>query len=397
MTRVKLHPHPKERGFYVAHVAVPMVVGDIPGATRVSCIADTKSGALAAAAALAQTIAMDPTIGAVIPDGTFDDMEALKYLASCTRQGVSALKAAVHLMPSQRGLARILADEARAYGDATSLDDGQSVAGFFDDIASLATKVASSVVNVADPDHWPKWMQKLAKPMGRYALDAAATAVLGPAGPVMVESAMAIYDKAQSGDPDAAKQIENIAKKALDGDKKAKVLMSAVGTAAASTSKDAKAATLGDAADDYMARWGGALQPEFWGGDNTGPGGDGYGYDPGAMLSPSDVMQLQAAAAYGNPYAYGYPQGYDDGSGYGPQYGDPSQAADDTDAQEAAQPWSDADPNVRLHASPSQSGVGPRGGGVNVTKGSKVQKGRSFSGFNGIVHGHRTGKPGGSR
>lgn len=414
--RVTLHRHPKQRGFYVAHVGVPMIVGDIPGSTRVSCIADTKSGALAAAAALAQEVASNPTIGAVIPEGTDEDLDCLQYLATATRAGVSALKAAAHLMPTHRDLARILMDEARQYGNAQSLDAAAAVGGFFDDLSSLASQVAHSVVNYADPDHWPKWMQQVAKPLSRVALDAAATAVLGPAGPVMVETAMKVADQAQQGDPDATKTIEALAHKALDGDKKAKVLMSAVRSAASDNVK-----ALGDAADDYMAQWGAAMDPSTWRGMDQGYGDNTaapspYGDNTSAMLSPQDVMALQAAAGYG----YGQP-GYVPAYGYGPQmppqygplpyappYGYPDPYGQQYDAQAQGyppgttldangwpydaqgNPWpqdqqgNPMDPSaqqaqpgagwdntpVRVHAGGHQGGPGARGGGVTITQGA---------------------------
>lgn len=328
MTRVSISKHPSS-GFKVASIDVPVIVGDVPGSIRIRCAHPSATGALMACADMAQRVATDPAIGAIVPDGTCDDIDAVNSVALAARAGYGTLHAAtLGMPPGHRKLARALASEAKTYGGDDD-PEGIAVGGFFDSIENLAKSVANSVVNYADPDHWPAWMKNLAKPVGRAALDAAAVAVFGPAGPAAVETMIHIVDQAQAGDPKAQQQLQDIAEKALKGDAKAKVLMSAVHEADAS--KDAKAdakaskadnsksiivatkakaagmdwAGVGDAFDDYMAQYGAAYDPNTWSGADDA-------YEAAGSGSSYMDQQFQQAEQYGG-YDDSYPQ-------YGPVY-----------------------------------------------------------------------------
>lgn len=404
MTRVNIRKSPGSP-YQVASIDVPVIVGDVPGAIVIRCAHESGIGALASAAQMAMHVISDPTVGAVVPDGALDDIDAVNSIAMAARAGYPTLHAASLMMtPGQRKLAAHLQREARGYGGPDD-HEGREVGGWFDSVTSLAKDAVNSVVNAADPDHWPAWMKKLAKPVARATLDAAATAVFGPAGPAAVETMINVVDKARAGDADAAKQIESIAKKALKGDKGSKVLMSAVHASDGSTAAPA-ANELADAFGGYMDTWGEAYQPGAFGDDaeNSTPM-----LPEGSSLDPYDPASYGGSYGGDEPYAQ---QGYYPEQGYPEQGYYPGQYADDgsqwpLDAQ--GNPWpADAQgnpvdpdapqgppPDVRAHAATKGNrGAGERGGAVTVTQGPpRGAKPAGGGGFKGARDNRSQGKP----
>jgi len=107
--RVKFY----DRGDYVLG-AIDLPVPDGPGALRVSAVGDDKADALSRAALIAERIASDPVLRAIMPPQAAVAIKAAKGLAAAARRGAPVLK---HFWRKLRGpgakrLAKVLHEEA---------------------------------------------------------------------------------------------------------------------------------------------------------------------------------------------------------------------------------------------------------------------------------------------
>jgi len=85
--RVNIKPY---RGGYVGSIAA--AAPGVPGVVRVSAIGASRADALANAALLAERIASDPVMAAILPPGTANAIKAAKGLAAAAIRGPRTLR-----------------------------------------------------------------------------------------------------------------------------------------------------------------------------------------------------------------------------------------------------------------------------------------------------------------
>lgn len=109
-TRIKLRPY---RGGYLGEVDMPC--DQLPGRVKAIAVGDSRADALANAALVAERIANDPVMQALMPPQALAAIQAAKGLASAAKQGSQVLKGFWHKLhgPGKKRLAKVLHDEAR--------------------------------------------------------------------------------------------------------------------------------------------------------------------------------------------------------------------------------------------------------------------------------------------
>lgn len=206
-----------------------------PGVVSVSAKGVDRAEALERAAAIAARIADDPMMAVIMSGRTLDNLEMLRDLAAAAQDGPEALRdAASGLGRRGRKLVKALHIEAvkrerepepwntepgARYQDAAPVDivNGRdaAVAGFWDTVSNIATKVGTEA-----------WKQ--AKAHQKEIAMAAAGAALGPAGAVAAGKAMDLVTAAQAGSPEAKKAVAQVAEKAKTGDPKARTMLAVI-------------------------------------------------------------------------------------------------------------------------------------------------------------------------
>jgi len=109
MTRFRFQT--TRNGSCIGAIEVPTAV---PGTVIAACVGDDKADALAKAAALAERIAADPVMSAMMPPEAMPAIKAAKLLAGAAKRGSRTLRAVWRSLrgPGKRRLAKVLHTEA---------------------------------------------------------------------------------------------------------------------------------------------------------------------------------------------------------------------------------------------------------------------------------------------